>query len=308
MTTTTATARQAQLPNPRAAEITFGIEIECFLPNNSVRIGGYHRGIELGGEFPAGWNAQYDASLRTTLHNYTGVEIVSPILKGPDGLAQIRTVANVLNRMRARVNTTCGFHVHIGVKSVAGTDYDDVADWIRRVLKLTAQHEMAFYGAAGTKRRYDYRYCKSLKNGIWATRKQKLNKKNFTADDLRIQSAGVDRYQLLNIAPAFTKGTVEFRAFSGTTDATKMVAWVAMSLAIATLATKRDTSFDTPRTSYAAPNAAGAMKRFFYMTGWTRGRKDYYKPACIVEGWIDDLYYLGKVKRELMRLARKYDA
>ena len=90
-----ATHTQTHEPNPKAADATFGIEIECLLPRGSVRVGGYHAGIELGGRFPAGWNAQRDGSLRTTLRGYEGVEIVSPVLRGRDGLEQ-----RALSRLR----------------------------------------------------------------------------------------------------------------------------------------------------------------------------------------------------------------
>lgn len=42
----------------QAADMTFGIEIECFLPNDvvareGIRVGGYHRGLQVPG-LPAG--------------------------------------------------------------------------------------------------------------------------------------------------------------------------------------------------------------------------------------------------------------
>ena len=306
---TTTAARQRQARNTKAAELTFGIEVECFLPRGSVTAGGYHCGRLLGGDFPAGWNAQRDGSLRTRLRRYQGVEIVSPVLKGQDGLEQVRKVAKLLNRMDAKVNATCGLHVHVGVTSAAGTDFDDVADWVRRLLNTTAQHEMAFYGATGTRRRRNGHYCGSLAKGAWGRKKNALKKKKLTAEELRLEAAGISRYQLLNVVPVFgANKTVEFRCFSGTTEALKMTAWIQMCLAVANRAQDRDTAFDAPRTGYAGNGAAGAMKRFFYLMGWTRGRKDYYKPECIVEGWVDDLADLAKAKRELMRLARKFDA
>ena len=308
MPTTTANApRQIQIANPKAAEITFGIEIECFLPRGSVQIGGRHRGVELGGDFPAGWRAERDGSLSTRLRGYEGVELVSPILRGEDGLAQVKKVAEILEGMDARVNATTGFHVHVGVTSVAGHDYNAVADWVRRLLNLTAQHEMAFYGAAGTRRRYNGQYCASLKNGAWSTKKSALKKK-MTADELRLEAAGVSRYQLLNVANVFgAKKTVEFRVFGGTVEALKMTAYISMCLAAATRALDHSASFDTPSAEYANDGAAGAMRRFFYLMGWTKGRKDYYKPECVVEGWIDSLDALKPVKKELNRLARKFD-
>jgi len=300
------TTRQIQVKSRKAAELTFGIEIECFLPRGSVRVGRYHRGATLGGDFPAGWNAQSDSSLHTTLRNYQAVEIVSPILQGADGLAQVRKLADLLRRMRARVNASCGFHCHIGCTSAAGHNYDDVADWIRRLLNLTAQHELAFYGASGTRRRYNHRWCGSLANGAWKNKKEALKKK-LTAEQFRREAAGIGRYQLLNVAPAFGRGTVEFRCFSGTTDALKMEAYLTMCLAAATRALDRNTSFDAPQARYAGSGAAGAMKRWFYLMGWTKGRKDYYLPECVVEGWIGELDDLGPIKRELARLARKFD-
>lgn len=300
--------QQAHEATRKAAEITFGIEIECLLPRGSVQVGSYHAGRELGGRFPAGWNAQSDCSLQTRLRNYVGVEIVSPVLRGHEGLEQVRQVADLLDEMSARVNRTCGFHVHIGARSAAGEDFDDVADWVRRLLNTTAQHEKAFFGASGTRARETGTYCRSLKQA-WGDKKDKLAKK-IKAEDLRLEAAGLSRYHALNLIPLFgSKRTVEFRCFSGTVEALKMTAWIQMALAVATLAQDRNTKFDAPQTTYAdTTTAAGAMKRFFYLAGWTRGRKDYNKPVCIAEGWVDEMGALKAAKRELMRLAKKYDA
>ena len=302
-------ARQRHEANPKAAEATFGIEIECFLPRGSVRVGGYHAGIELGGRFPAGWNAQRDGSLHTTLRGYKGVEIVSPVLRGRDGLEQVRRVADLLTEMGGRVNPTCGCHVHVGATSVAGHDFDEVADWVRRLINATAQHEKAFYGAAGTRARENGSYCRSIKRG-WGAKKTRLKQKKMKAQDLRNEASTVSRYHSLNVEPLFSrKRTVEFRCFSGTTSGRKMTAWIQMALAVATLALERDTQFDAPTTTYAdTETAVGAMKRLFYMIGWTRGRKDYQKPVCLAEGWVDGIDALKAAKRELMRLAKKYDA
>lgn len=301
--------RQTQTPNPKAADLTFGIEIECLVPRGSMRVGGRHLGIEIGGEWPAGWKAESDGSLSSALPNYMPVEVVSPILKGADGIAQIRKVGELLARLDARVNNTCGFHVHVGAKSAAGEDYNEVADWVRRLLLLTAHHEMALYGASGARRRYNGRYCASLRQGRWAQHKENLKKRDMTADELRLQASGIDRYQLLNVQNLFgSKQTVEFRVFSGTMESLKMISWVQMCLALATRALDHTADFEGADARYASNGARGAMKRFFYLMGWTKGRKDYYKPTCMVEGWVADLADLKPVKKELMRLAKKFDA
>jgi len=49
------------------------------------------------------------------------------------------------------------------------------------------------------------------------------------------------------------------------------------------------------------------LNRFFYLAGWTLGRRDVGKPEVEMAGWIADVADLKQVKRELKRLARKYD-
>jgi hypothetical protein len=87
-------------------ELTFGVEIECYVPVELVRsgrisIGGYHHGTQVA-ELPAGWNAQHDGSLGNA-RGKAGVEIVSPVLAGADGLRQIQQVCKWLKDNGARV-------------------------------------------------------------------------------------------------------------------------------------------------------------------------------------------------------------
>src|SRR3954470_7213352 len=92
--------------------MSYGIELEITIPHGTITAGGYHAGLPIPG-FPSGWNAQNDGSIRPTIPGYVGVEIVSPILRGADGLAQIADVVARLNAMGGRVNRSCGFHVHV---------------------------------------------------------------------------------------------------------------------------------------------------------------------------------------------------
>src|SRR5687767_12830649 len=101
-----------------ASDMTFGIEIECYLPESAftsgaVVAGGYHSGVQVPG-LPAGWNAQRDGSLSSYGRGRRGVEIVSPVLKGADGVRQIKEVCAWLASVGATVRAECGFHVHVG--------------------------------------------------------------------------------------------------------------------------------------------------------------------------------------------------
>src|SRR5262245_13438734 len=92
-----------------ANELTFGIEIECLIPAaNAPQVGGYHAGRQIE-DLPTGWNAQHDGSIRTR-RGYVGVEVVSPVLSGPDGVRQVKFVCEWLASIGAKVNQSTGLH------------------------------------------------------------------------------------------------------------------------------------------------------------------------------------------------------
>ena len=80
----------AAAPEPRARRIrrlladrlTYGIEIECCLPHGTLRIGEQVPGM------PDGWKSKHDGSIAAPA-GHQGVEIVSPILSGPEGQLSI---------------------------------------------------------------------------------------------------------------------------------------------------------------------------------------------------------------------------
>jgi hypothetical protein len=96
-----------------ANEMTFGIEIETTAPesalqNDGLRIGSYHYGIQVP-YLPEGWKAERDGSIRSN-HGEHACEIVSPILRGAEGLAQVAEVLRTLEAKGHRVNVSCGVH------------------------------------------------------------------------------------------------------------------------------------------------------------------------------------------------------
>lgn len=106
---------QRQTKSTKAESYRWGVEIECFLPTQKIEelrisIGGYHHGRALPSPFPQGWKAEGDGSLRCDRRGYVGIEIVSPILSGRNGIEQVKQVAKLLREHGAVVNPTCGFH------------------------------------------------------------------------------------------------------------------------------------------------------------------------------------------------------
>jgi hypothetical protein len=308
---------QTQAQSSKAHTYTWGIEIECFLPAAKVQelgieIGGYHSGRPLPHPFPQGWTAERDGSLHTSRPGYVSVEIVSPVLQGAEGIEQVRQVATILHSLQATVNRSCGMHVHVGAQSVAGGSYAEVAEWVGKLLYQTAQHETALYASTGTHRRENGSYARSVKlqkQAADAVRKAPDRRKR---EALRDVVWGLDRYHTLNLTNLFTsKATVEFRFPAGTTDATKMIGHICTCLALAERATETTRmnweAIASEKTYATKGRGLRELNRMLYLTGWTLGRRELGQPEVHLAGWIAPLDDLKPVKRELKRLARKYD-
>src|SRR4029453_4972256 len=124
-----------------ADEITFGVEIETTIPTTAgVRVGPHGSGYDIP-QLP-GWKADCDPSIRVSARGHTACEFVSPVFKGPEGLAQLLRDLAVIKGFGAKVNDSCGCHVHIGF------DKADV-EKSARLMHLVANFEKAIYAATG---------------------------------------------------------------------------------------------------------------------------------------------------------------
>lgn len=277
------------------SEITFGIEIECYVPVGSMPVGAYHHGVQVP-TFPAGWNAQRDGSLHTRRGGFMAVEIVSPVLKGIDGLQQVKTVVAALKAMNASVNDRCGFHVHVGI----GSD----AKLLQKVVHLAANYERALFAMTGTRSRETGSYCRPISRDF-----QSLQ---FDQNGLG-HSVAFDRYRAVNVSNLVTreKPTVEFRAFAGTLNIDKIVAYIRFCIG---LVEKAATMKRVPKwTGKAQPAATSPLHRagegqtqlvrVFYGLGWLKGDRNPVFGNLVSDG----LPTIKNSKRTLMKLARKYD-
>lgn len=79
---------------------TFGVEFE-------INLGPAGRGV-LGDNLPSGFHLEHDGSVNN------GIEVVSPILRGAAGEAQIKKVCDSMNEVGAGADESCGMHVHLG--------------------------------------------------------------------------------------------------------------------------------------------------------------------------------------------------
>lgn len=188
----------------------YGVEIECFVPT-------YESTVELrrllvvegvdcrhdgyGHEVRPHWKMTSDGSIRPFGRMYP-VEIVSPILCGVDGLQQIRKVCTALATVGARVNRSCGLHVHH-----EASDFNSKT--FKRILDLYKAIEVHIDRFMPESRRGD--------NNHFAMTLTKVTS---------VRNWGQTRYYKVNLLSWERHGTIEFRQHSGTIEADKIVAWV----------------------------------------------------------------------------------
>lgn len=274
-----------------ASDMTFGIEIECFLPNeviyrNRIVLGGYHAGVQIPG-LPAGWKAQRDGSLSTTRPHHTAIEVTSPILRGRDGIEQVIAVVDQLNAWGAHTNKTCGFHVHVG----AGLRQQFKV--VRNLVHLVAKFERALFAVTGTKSREHGRFAAPV-NAVFA---QVVAMRDVS------EVSRLSRYHSLNLTNLTRSGTVEFRVFQGTTNLTKILGYIQICLGLV------ENAFAMKRTPTKAcknvrhQDGRGLLYRMARNFNWySEKRMGDRKFGLLTPERLE------AIKRELERLADKYDA
>jgi hypothetical protein len=159
------------------------------------------------------WKVTTDGSVHGS--GGRGTEIVSPALSGEEGFQQIRTVCRVLNTLGAKINRTCGLHVHVGRTGSTPAG-------IRKLMKFNLKFARAIDGILAPSRRPGGTgYCAPNR-----VQNQALFDSAVTFNDVANavgQHSINDRYRAVNLRSRAP--TVEFRQHQGTTDAHKIEMW-----------------------------------------------------------------------------------
>jgi len=279
-----------------ANEMTFGIEIETIAPesaaqNDGLQIGTYHHGIQVP-YLPEGWKAERDGSINTQ-RSGLACEIVSPVLRGIEGLAQVAEVLRTLEAKGHRVNISCGVHIHIGWK------HEWPAEALARLVTIVSYAERGLYAITGTKSRERGIYCGGVrKYGNDKDAKPALDRNRYHA------------LNLTNLANR-TRETVEFRLFSGSLNPIKVLGWIQVCLGLVerSLNTKRTPKWHpTPLKGgwKKAGEGQSEAERLMGYLAWGAGYARIHHGQQY--GWISELIPQDQVKREFRRLAAKYDA
>ena len=248
--------------NPNASLIdtmktlTFGVEIETVGARRDVLADAIKRVLELtypgtrvvyeGGSYdkhavvlPDGrkWLVMRDGSL-IDASNLSG-EVVTPICTWAD-LEAIQNVVRGLRAAGARVNQSCGIHVHVGTPAER---FDAAA--LTRLAKIVYQQEPLMIAALGVQAARLGAYTKPVDDAfitrVASTRpasREALSVAWYGAESSYAQTQHYhqSRYHGLNMHSVFFRGTVEFRYFEATLHAGQVKSYVQLCLALATKA------------------------------------------------------------------------
>ena len=163
-------------------------------------------------------------------------EVVTPILQYDD-LNDLQEIVRELRAAGAIANSSCGIHVHVD-----GANH--TPDSLTRLLNFAVGRQDLFYEALQIGDRANH-WCHKTNRTLLNAMKHDDQRTKQSAERIwysRVNdgyTGGIShehynstRYHGINLHAFFTKGTVEFRLFNGTTHAGKIKAYVQFCLAM----------------------------------------------------------------------------
>ena len=196
------------------SKITFGVEIECYnVIRQQLIETAAANGLQVRSE---GYNHEdnnhyYKIVSDSSLQGNDTNEVVSPILKGKKGLQSLETLCSSLGTIDAKVNRSCGLHVHIGAEKMSNEHYCRLVRNYQKIEKVIDSFMPL------SRRANNSRWCNTLE-GI------DFSGCNTKSDIARAMN--YNRYYKVNAVAYSRHKTIEFRQHSGTTDYEKISNWV----------------------------------------------------------------------------------
>lgn len=139
-------------------------------------------------------------------------ELVSPILHGEQGVEEVEKVCWVLDLCNAKVNESCGLHIHMDAANFNLSTWKNLILTYKRLEKVIDNFM--------PRSRRNNRFCKRL------TEITETTIKNATSINGLRSAFSHNRYHKINLEAYARHNTVEFRQHGGTTNFTKMSAWI----------------------------------------------------------------------------------
>ena len=192
----------------------FGIEIEAYGVSRSkvltaIRTKGIRIEDESYNHITRGW---WKIVSDSSISGESGFEIVSPILEGQAGLEELKKVCEALTEVRAKINKSCGMHVHFDASQMGIRE-------VKNLMLNYATYEKHIDSILPNSRRGNTNnYCQSLQND-----KTKIE---IATSVRELASAIGTRYRKINLQSFVRHGSIEFRQHSGTIEFEKIKNWV----------------------------------------------------------------------------------
>jgi len=222
---------------------TFGVEIEFFgttaqsainaLANVGIRASfeGYSHVVM------ADWKIVTDVSVSSQgTGTGRGLELVSPILRGQAGLESLEKALSALRTAGAKVDKSCGIHVHVGMDGLVGAQLMQVIDLYHANQNhidylVSRSRRNTSYAKHFTNASLTSGYSAQVFNALRIARTATATANN------RRNTGNADRYYVVNVSAYAKYGTLEFRQHQGSLNGKKVGAWVQFILALVEKAT-----------------------------------------------------------------------
>lgn len=149
-----------------------------------------------------------------------GWEVVSPPLRGQEGLQQVEKACRALQAAGATINANCGLHVHHDARDL------DLSHWKVLLLNYARMENTLDILHVQNRRQSTNIFCRSL---VWpfndvAELERQLEQCPNLAAVYRV--FGSDRFRKVNLQSFRKHGTVEFRQHCGAVNPVQVAAWV----------------------------------------------------------------------------------
>ena len=260
-----------------AKELTFGTELEYTNISRERAVKAIHSVVggtirHTGGGYdewtviaPDGrhWKAVSDGSLGS---RSTSAEVVTPILKWDD-LDTLQAVVRELCKAGAKTPECTSQHVHIGVG-------DFNARQIANFARIFYKQEELLLKAVGTLESRLRHYTQRTERGFIArlekakpTTREELNEAWFGYSNPNPSHYDHARYRAINLNNVWRTGTVEVRAFNGTTHAGEVKSHIVLCLAIAALAKNAKCASTKNQRPFCTESAKYDMRVFLLRLG-----------------------------------------
>ena len=228
----------------------FGIEIEMtgltraaaaqiiagYFNTTATHVGGGYDTYTVRDDRNRQWKLVSDSSIRCQSRgtraagSQYAVEFVSPICQ----YADIETIQELVRKLRAggaKVNDSCGLHVHVDSSS-------HTPKTLRNIVNIMASKEGMLYKALQVDverehycQKADTRFLEEL-NHKRPTTMRKVEEMWYNGRGGRYLHYDDSRYHALNLHSVFSKGTIEFRLFNSTLHAGEVKSYIQLCLAI----------------------------------------------------------------------------